>query len=189
MNRIAVAALLAINLASQPAAAVDMTSSALSYVNEHVRPWLSTPQVIAALGRANADNGQLTAEQILELDTRWRAEVGTDSALIGGILNNAVSQTLRDQSAATEGMVTEVILMDAQGLNVAISEVTSDYWQGDEAKHQETFLVGPQAVHVSEVEFDESTQTYSIQVSITLVDPATGQAIGAATVGLNAEAL
>ena len=38
-----------------------------------------------------------------------------------------------------------------------------------------------------EVELDESTQTYQAQLSFTLVDPATGAAIGAVTVGVNAE--
>ena len=40
-----------------------------------------------------------------------------------------------------------------------------------------------------EVEFDESTQTFQGQVSVTIVDPASGEAIGAMTLGLNAEAL
>ena len=69
----------------------------------------------------------------------------------------------------TGGAITEVFVMDAQGLNVAASGPTSDYWQGDEAKFQETYLKGAEAIHVSEVEFDESSQTYSVQVSVTSV--------------------
>ena len=65
--------------------------------------------------------------------------------------------------------------------------MTSDYWQGDEEKHQLTFGAGPNAIHVSEVELDESTQSYQAQVSFTIIDPATGAGIGAATIGLNAE--
>ena len=85
-------------------------------------------------------------------------------------------------------MIAEVFIMDAQGLNVAASAVTSDYWQGDEAKFQQTYGVGPDAVHISEVELDESTQTYQAQVSLSLTDPATGALIGAVTFGLNAQA-
>jgi hypothetical protein len=79
--------------------------------------------------------------------------------------------------------------MDARGLNVAASTPTSDYWQGDEAKFTDTYSQGPGAIHVGDVEFDESTQSYQGQVSIVVVDPDTGNPIGAITVGLNAEAL
>ena len=43
-------------------------------------------------------------------------------------------------------------------------------------------------MHVSEIEFDESSQSYQMQVSVPLFDPASGVAVGAATFGLNAEA-
>jgi hypothetical protein len=53
----------------------------------------------------------------------------------------------------------------------------------------ETYGIGPDAVHFSEVELDESTQRYQAQISLTIVDPATGEPIGAMTVGVDAEAL
>ena len=70
--------------------------------------------------------------------------------------------------------------MDMKGLNVGQSDVTSDYWQGDEAKWQKTYGVGPSAVLIDEVEFDDSSQTYQSQVSIAVV---------AVTVGVNVEML
>ena len=78
--------------------------------------------------------------------------------------------------------------MDQVGLNVAVSEPTSDYWQGDEAKWSQTYLAGAGAMHVSDVELDESTQTYQAQVSLTVVD-ASGAPIGAITFGVNVEYL
>ena len=77
--------------------------------------------------------------------------------------------------------------MDAQGLNVAQSDVTSDYWQGDEAKWQETYNTGN--VHIGDVELDESTQTYQAQVSLPIFDPESNAVIGAATFGVNLELL
>jgi hypothetical protein len=170
------------------AAAGAIEDSMKSYVETEVRAKLADPMVVAAITGANAGNAGLSPDDILALDGQWRAEVGKDSALISGVAENPTSAMLRDLVAASGGKVTEVILMDAQGLNVAVSDVTSDYWQGDEDKHSQTFAIGPTAVHVSEVEFDESSQTYQAQVSFTVTDPATGQAIGAATIGLNAEA-
>lgn len=79
--------------------------------------------------------------------------------------------------------------MDSVGLNVALSGVNSDMWQGYEAKNQQTYSVGPDAYHFSEVELDDSTRTYQVQISMTIVDPDTGAGIGAITVGVDAETL
>jgi hypothetical protein len=66
--------------------------------------------------------------------------------------------------------------------------VTSDYWQGDEAKWQKTFSMGPDAVFVDEIEKDESTQALQSQISVTIKD-SSGAAVGAITIGLNVEKL
>ena len=79
--------------------------------------------------------------------------------------------------------------MDAQGINAAVSHVTSDMWQGDEAKYQQTYLVGPSAVHFGDIEKDESTGRYQGQISITVTDPSSGDLLGAMTIGVDAEAL
>jgi hypothetical protein len=79
--------------------------------------------------------------------------------------------------------------MDGKGLNVGQSDITSDYWQGDEAKWRKTFLVGPEAVFVDAVEKDESTQMLQSQVSVTIKDPTSGEPIGALTLGINLNAL
>lgn len=170
------------------AAAGTIEDSMKSYVEAEIRAKLADPTVIAAVTGANTSNAALSPDQILALDGQWRAEIGKDSALITGVRDNPTSALLRDLVAASGGKVTEVILMDAQGLNVAVSDVTSDYWQGDEDKFSQTYTVGPTAIHVSEIEFDESSQTYQAQVSFTIADPATGTPIGAATIGLNADA-
>ncbi len=73
--------------------------------------------------------------------------------------------------------------------NVATSAVTSDFWQGDEPKFAETFPNGAGAMHLGNVEFDESSQTYQGQISVSIVDPASNEVVGAMTVGVNAEAL
>ena len=79
--------------------------------------------------------------------------------------------------------------MDNKGLNVAQSVETSDYWQGDEAKWQQTYSVGPDALHISEVEFDDSTGFYQSQASLAIKDPATNEVIGAVTFGINVQNL
>jgi hypothetical protein len=60
--------------------------------------------------------------------------------------------------------------------------------QGDEAKWQKSYGAGPGAVFVDEIEFDDSSQAFQSQVSVTIVD-GSGAAIGAITIGVNVEEL
>ncbi len=144
--------------------------------------------VLDAIRAQNAMTAGLSEADILARDREWRAQVGAaNTPLIDGVLSSPAADHLRAVSEASGGLFTEIFVMDAVGLNVAASGVTSDYWQGDEAKWQETYPVG--ATHIGEVEYDESTQTYQAQISVPVRDPRTGETIGAATFGVNLELL
>ena len=124
------------------------------------------------------------------LDQQWRSQTGAASQpMIEQVLNSALSQHLSGLKADQQGLVTEIFVMDNKGLNVGQSDVTSDYWQGDEAKWQKTYLAGPDAVFVDEVEQDESTQVFQSQISMAITDPTSGEVIGAITVGVNVDDL
>jgi hypothetical protein len=121
-------------------------------------------------------------------DQRGEKEAGSGPT-IDKVLGNDLSNFLKGKKDAAGGIITEVFVMDAKGLNVGQSDVTSDYMQGDEAKWQKTYGAGPDAVFVDDVEFDDSSESFQSQVSGTVVDPATGEAIGAITVGVAVENL
>lgn len=179
-----------LGLAAGAAAANDYAPAMQAFVDDQAAGWMADAVIVEAIKAQNAANAGIDQAKIDALDTTWRAEVGTAATpTITPVLQSAASDFLRAKVAEAGGAITEVFVMDAVGLNVAASDVTSDYWQGDEAKWQKTYAVGPGAVFVDEVEFDDSTQTFQGQVSATIVDPATGEAIGAITIGLNAEAL
>ncbi len=170
--------------------AAEFDDVARSFLAENISNWANDPILIDAIRAQNAETGGYDLSEIETLDQTWRGEVGAaDTPLIDPVLNNAAAEFLREQAAASSGVITEILLMDSVGLNVAVSHVTSDYWQGDEAKYTQTFSAGPDAVHIGAIEFDESSQTYQSQLSFTLIDPESGEAVGAMTVGLNAEAL
>jgi len=183
------------------AALLLVTSSPTLAANEHVEPmkaigkskvtaWLNSPAVIEAVKAQNAKNAAIGQPDIDKLDKNWRAEVKSGGGdLTKSVLSNALSQYLKKVKADGKGLYTEIFVMDNKGLNVGQSDVTSDFWQGDEAKWQKTYQAGPNAVHVSGVSTDESTQTLQSQLSLPIVDPANGQVIGAVTVGVNVEQL
>lgn len=160
------------------------------YITGNVAGWVSDPVVIAAIKAQNEKNASLAQTDIDTLDKTWRAEVtATDKPTISAVLGNDLSKFLAGKKEASEGMITEVFVTDNKGLNVGQSDVTSDYWQGDEDKWQKTFLVGPDTIFVDEVEQDESTQALQSQASMTISDPESGEAIGAITIGISLDNL
>ncbi|MFP5481055.1 MAG: hypothetical protein ACLGIE_15425 [Alphaproteobacteria bacterium] len=179
---------LALGLVTGPTLAETLEQRMASYVTGDVKSWFNDPVIQSAVAKANLAHGALTQADIDALDARWTAEMEIAGSLVGSIVDSPASALLRQRVIEAGGAVAELIVMDAKGLNVAVSEPTSDYWQGDEEKHQRTFGAGPGGLHVSDIELDESTQSYQAQISFTLTDPATGAPIGAVTVGLNAEA-
>ncbi|MDE0591142.1 PDC sensor domain-containing protein [Halocynthiibacter sp. C4] len=136
--------------------------------------------------KQNADHDGISQSKIDALDSQWRAEIGSaDTPLQTEVLGNPVSTHLKDKQSAANELVSEVFVMDSYGLNVGQSAVTSDYWQGDEAKFQESFGAGTGGVHIGDVELDESTGDYVVQVSMTISDPESGSPIGAVTYAIN----
>ncbi|MBC7139329.1 MAG: hypothetical protein H5U17_11435 [Defluviimonas sp.] len=189
-RRLAAAAAFVLAASALPGLAAELESRMTAYAQTEVGAWARNPVLINAIRASNAAHAALTAEGITALDLAWRAEIGApERPTITPVMDNPASDFLRAQVQAAGGMITEVFVMDATGLNVATSGLTSDYWQGDEEKFTETFRAGAGALHLGEVELDESTQIYQAQVSMTVTDPATGQPIGAITVALDAESL
>jgi len=183
-------AALPLMLWSGAAFAADYQTAMQSYLDSSIRAWAADPALIAAITAANAERAAYDQAMIDAADTAWRAEVGqADTPTITPVLNNPAADFLRAQVDASGGKITEAFITDALGLNVAVSAPTSDMWQGDEDKFTAVFHAGPDAVTFGEIELDESTQTYQSQISVTIIDPATGTVIGTMTVGVNADAL
>lgn len=177
-------------LIGSTAAANEFGPAMQDYMNAQIMEWANDPVLIEAIRAQNEMTAGYSPADIDAADQRWRAEVGTSNTpTISPVIDNAAADFLRSRLEESGGTITEVFIMDAQGLNVAATGATSDYWQGDEAKFSETYEVGPGAVHMGDIEFDESSQRYQGQVSITIVDPATNTPVGAMTVGLDAESL
>ena len=191
MHRTLIAATALVALTALSATAQDAhVAPVTDYIETNVKPWLSDPVLVDAVKAQNAQNANLAQADIDALDKKWRAETeGSSKEMIDGVLGNALSQFLKAKQQEAGGLITEVFVMDNKGLNVGQSDVTSDYWQGDEDKWSKTYGAGPDAIFIDGAEKDESTQMLQSQGSIAIKDPASGEAIGAITVGINLDAL
>lgn len=176
---------------SQSQASDDKIKAQLQkHATEAVVKWVHSPEVYNMIIEQNKKNSSLTQAQIDTLDKQWRAETKAGSKpMIDKVLANSLSKYLTKVKTDSKGLYTEIFVMDNKGLNVGQSDVTSDYWQGDEAKWKQTFSVGANAVHVGKIKKDESTQQFQSQVSVSVVDPKTKAVIGAVTVGINVDNL
>lgn len=181
---------LALVALAAPASADSFTPVLEEFLESDVKDWADSPVLLDTLRAQNVTSASYSQDDIDALDQAWRAEVGTgNSPTIDPVITNAAADFLRERVEASGGHITEIILMDAAGLNAAVSHVTSDMWQGDEAKYQKTYPMGPSGVHYSDIEKDESTGRYQGQISFSVTDPATGDVLGAMTVGVDAESL
>ena len=180
-----------LSLGAAPAlASEDHKQAILDQVVPKVRAFLTDNRVADAIIAQNNRNAGMSQARVDDLDKQWRAEVaGSGGKLTKAVLGNELSAYLATIQESSQGLFAEIFVMDDKGLNVGQSGLTSDYWQGDEAKWQETYSKGPNAMLIDDVEFDESTQTFQSQLSLPVVDPATGYVIGAITVGVNMDVL
>lgn len=183
-----IAGLLFVTMAA-PATANEFEPALKDLAESKIIAMVNDPSIVAAIRAQNEKHAGMAEADIVALDQKWRAEVGSGSTpTIDPVLNSSVAEMLRNMRDESEGLFTEIFVMDDVGLNVAASDTTSDYWQGDEAKWQQTYAVGPGAMHISDVELDDSTQSYQAQISVSITDES-GTPVGAATFGVNVEFL
>lgn len=125
-----------------------------------------------------------TLDQIKQIDEEWKAG---KSPLIKELQENKVGSFLKNIVVQQAGVYNEVFLTDAQGANVAAYPATSDYWQGDEEKFTNAFAGGKGEVFVGPAEFDDSTQSNAVQISVPMLY--NSEAIGVLVIGVKISAL
>lgn len=148
-----------------------------------IKKWGENPALIAAVKEQNAK--KMSLEAIQKRDKEWMSATGLDEQM-KALMKNAAANEL-NQLEATKPYFFESILMDNQGANVAMTNKTSDYWQGDEDKFTNAYKGGAGGVDISKSKFDDSAKAYLVQISVPVVDG--GTVIGALCVGINLDEL
>lgn len=141
---------------------------------------------ISTIKAGSASRSEVTEAEVEKLEAQWKSELDSGNLdLIASVTQNPLADHLRSVVEASGGFISEINVMDANGFSVGQSSPNSDIYQGEEGKYRKTYLKGPDVAFVDEVEFDDSTQTDQSQVNFTVVDPASGKAIGAVSVGID----
>ncbi|WP_193337483.1 hypothetical protein [Devosia beringensis] len=182
------AAVLAMSVA--PQAQDDATAPLTALGKGDITAFADEPVVIAAIMAQNVITNGYDQDKIDALDRQWRAEVGSSKRpLIEATTGNGASTFLVDVQKASLGRYTEILVMDAKGLNVAQTILTSDYWHGDEDNFTATFGATADAVHVGKIGRNVRSQALQSQVSVPVTHPVSGALIGVITVGVDVSML
>lgn len=148
-----------------------------------VRALAANRAVVGAVVEQNAR--KLSAESIQRLEVEWSATRGMNDTVRRHV-DNPCGQALRAGVSQSPAVV-EAFAMDNQGALVCTVAKTSDYFQGDEPKWQRAFAGGRGAELVDSPQFDDSSQGYTVQVSVPVKDG--GQVVGVLTLGFDLDRL
>ena len=163
--------------------AEEASQAVKNLANTQLAGYGSDPIIVAAVQKQNALGKSL--DDIKATDKKWQETAGVDDFMKSLMISECGVHL--EGLVKSAGYLAEIFVMDNQGANVAMTNKTSDYWQGDEAKFQKSFAGGSGAIFVDEVKFDDSAQAYLVQISVPVLED--GKAIGAITFGIDVEAV
>ena len=136
-----------------------------------------TTSLVDAVKAANLERAEYTDADISSLDQAWIDDEPSIQAQVAAVANNELSDYLKSFIAKNLDEV-EVFVTDIRGLNVAMTDRTSDFWQGDEGWWKSTFADGKGTPFIAAVEYDESSKAYAMNIGAPIYDPQTNKAIG-----------
>ncbi|MDO8341968.1 MAG: hypothetical protein Q7T48_02095 [Cellvibrio sp.] len=153
-----------------------------------IERWKQLPKLEALLKERNIKSRSFTEQEIAERDKKWiQAFLHNDFSYPIDLVDQEMSARLREIKKQSQDVITEIIVTDARGLNVAISDMTSDYWQGDEEKFTEVFSRPANAIHFGEINYDESTKRFQLHLSVPLYTEKKFEPLGVMVFGVDVE--
>jgi hypothetical protein len=181
--RILLAALALGAMAAGAAAAQDRTvpRTLVKFAKQTLLTYGRDAQLVALVARSNANPQDVAKLRVL--DVRWQKKDHVES-FVRALMASPGSQRL----AALIGRhpyLPEAFIMDAQGTIIGETNRTSTYWKGEQEKFTAAYAGGAGAIWYGTLEFDESTKTNSVQISVPVMKG--GASIGAICFTINVD--
>jgi len=170
----------------------DLSASEKVTIQKIITPWLqkirTTKDIVDAVTQQNMTNKNKSTNQLKQIDDQWQLAFKVGNLNFSkAVINQSVSHLLGQYAAASKDLLSEIIVMDEHGYNVAIAEMTSDYWQGDEDKFTQVFDKPAQTMYFDKIQYDASSRRFQVQVSVPLFNPQNQKFIGAITLGVDVD--
>ena len=141
-----------------------------------IRELVEDPVIVNEVKKANQQHKDISLQEILKLDTRWRSTEGIDE-FIEPFLTNEIAHKLIEFQERHPGF-SEIFVVDMYGLNAGQTNKTTDYYQADEDWWIGAYNSGKGKASHGTIEFDESAQTEAISLYIPVMDGINNKAIG-----------
>ena len=160
------------------AQAVEMTPAIQAELDKQkaiIATWAANPVIVNAVVEQNR-KGPIPGMD----NARWKITKRSDPVVIA-FQSNPAGQFLKAKIEESKGVFTEAFLSGVQGEKVAFFEKTTWYIHKGMPKFDVPFTAGK--AWQGKAEFDESAQTYQIQISTPVLQE--GRPIGVLVVGVN----
>ena len=136
-----------------------------------------TPSLVDAVIEANQDRAEWTADEISQMDQAWIDEQSSIDETVTIIQKNTLTKYLKEFIENNPNEI-EVFVTDEKGLIVAMTDRTSDFLQADEGWWQSAFSDGKGDPFIDSVEYDESSQSYAMNLGVPVFDSSSGKVVG-----------
>ena len=138
-------------------------------LSRKIERWKRLPKMEQALKKYNIKNRRMSQQEIAERDKKWtQSFLKGDFSYSSKLVDQEISAELREVKKQSQDVITEIIVTDVHGVSFAISDMTSDYWQGDEEKFTEVFGKPANTLHFGPINYDESTKRFQLHLSVPL---------------------
>jgi len=161
---------------ANPVASAEMKA----FAKNHLVELCFNPVFVREVKAQNAKGTSL--DDIKKVDEQWTG-AEDELPIHKEKMTNTCAKEVKN-IVQTWPLITEAFVMDNQGANVGQNALTSDYWQGDEPKWQNSYKDGAGGVDISKESLDKSTNLVDQKVSLPVVDEK-GEVVGAVCFGLN----
>jgi len=121
-----------------------------------------SPMIISSLIEANKNNPGIV--KIMQLDANWQLNRELQTSVMINPITTKITAYIEKKSLN----IAEMMVLDINGVVIAVFPKPTDYWQGDEDKFQQPIHLNGD--YVGPTKWDTSSQTYSFFYSILIKD-------------------
>jgi hypothetical protein len=135
-------------------------------VVKEMKVWLQNDVIAKTLISQNEKSSLLSPTDMKILENSWHSEKRkTKRPLMEKVLENDLAKYLKTLKENSEGLFTELIIIDAYGLNAGQTIVSENYWQGETQKWKNTLGSRSYGTYISELGFDYNTEFFQVEVA------------------------
>lgn len=144
--------------------------------------------VIDNLVKQNDISAGYTESSLKIMDNSWHSEIRkVNQPLISQVMGSDLSQFLQKKKDDSSGVITDLRIIDAKGLNIAQTVISEDYWNEGKPRWDNTFKVKTYATYISDVYYSDETNKFQVEISFMIISE--DQPVGVIAAGIDVEQL